>query len=472
MNGHDAVSEADEASRGSAIRLAAEVGSRALAFATTVLVLRRLGSAQYGEFGGLSAYALILAELGELGLQTLASRALVAGTLSLRSLVRARLVLALLAGAFALAVIPVAPRVFGGAASGAVLSLLMAWFVLSGWAEFLGVALRCRGARLQEALLLLGLRGSGLAFAATALLSGGGLVAVAAALALSPAPALAAGTFLLRRGRAAAPASGVATVLRQAAPLAAHGGLLLLSPRVELLVVLAVRSRSEAGLFLAALNVIWFLGAVPSAIAAGAMPALTREALRGDGAVRRRTAATLALLGAPAAVGLALVATPLVLLIAGREYASSAVPLQLMSAAVPAIFLNALLAASLIAVGRAAWLPWLTASRVALAFALALVLVPGLGAKGAASGLVCAEWLLLGLGWAACRRAGFAVPVLRPLVWAFSACLPMALAVHGVAQNLPLAVSIGLLTWAATLAAALRLAPGRVRQLTGDLRYP
>ena len=41
-----------------------------------------------------SVYALLLAELGELGLQALASRALVAGTLSLESLVRARLVLA------------------------------------------------------------------------------------------------------------------------------------------------------------------------------------------------------------------------------------------------------------------------------------------------------------------------------------------------------------------------------------------
>ncbi len=143
-----------------------------------------------------------------------------------------------------------------------------------------------------------------------------------------------------------------------------------------------------------------------------------------------------------------------------------------MAVAVPAMFLNALVAAALIAAGRARWLPWLTATRVALAFALAFGLVPRLGTTGAAVGLVVAEWALLSIGRLACRRAAFVVPIMVPLAWGLLACVPMALAVLGASQSLVGAVAIGALTWLATLSAAVRLAPGFVRQLTGDVRYP
>jgi O-antigen/teichoic acid export membrane protein len=342
------------------------------------------------------------------------------------------------------------------------------------------VALRCRRARRLEAVLLLVLRAGALVFAGVALLGGAGLRGVSVALAFSPLPALALGAALLRRtGPAVVPAPvGPGAVLRESAPLAVHGGLLLLSPRVEFLVLSWLcQDRPEVGLFYAGLNVIWFLSMVPAAVSAGAMPALTREALRGEGPVRRRSAATLALLGAPAAVGLVLVAPALAAFLLGRGYAPSeysvtAGALRVMAVAVPALFLNALVAAALIAAGRARWLPWLTAARVALAFALAFSLVPRLGATGAAAGLVVAEWALLLIGRLACRRAAFVVPLVAPLAWGLLACVPMALAVHGVSQSLPGAVGVGALTWAATLLAALRLAPGFVRQLTGDLRYP
>jgi O-antigen/teichoic acid export membrane protein len=260
-------------------------------------------------------------------------------------------------------------------------------------------------------------------------------------------------------------------VLRESAPLAVHGGLLLLSPRVEFLVLSWLASAAAAGPFAAALLVVWFLAMVPSAVVAGAMPALTREALRGDTAVRRRTATTLGALAAPAAVGLALVA-PALARAAGADFAAAALPLRLMAAALPALFLNALVAGALIAVGRAAWLPRLTAGRVVLAFALAFALVPRFGVTGAAAGLVFSEWALLGAGGLACRRAAFPVPAGGPITWGLVLCVPMALAVVNVRELLPLALPLGLLTWAATLLAASRLLSARMRRLTGDLRYP
>ena len=484
-------SEADDATRGSAVKLAAEVLSRLLAAAMPFLVLRRLGAAEFGRFGELSVMALLVAELGELGLQNLASRALVAGTATLGSFLRARLLASGLVSLAALGAVPLAPAHAGraglGSVDGIALALLIAWFALSGWAEFLGVALRCRHARRHEALVLLVLRSAAPAFVAAVLQGGAGLPGVCAALAVSPLPAIALAALLLRSTRPSAPAPSLPAlaVLRESAPLAIHGALLLLSPRVEFLVLSWLRhGTSEVGFFYAALNVVWPLGMVPAAVTAGAMPALTREAGRhlagadrapvDGGSVRSRTAATLALLGAPAAVGLALVAPELsrLLLHAPAGQALTAATMRIATAAVPALFLNAALASSLIAVGRAGWLPWLTAARVAFAFVLAALLVPPLGARGAAAGFVAAEWLLLALGSAACRRAGFAVPVARPLGWSLLGCVPMALAVNGVASSLPAALAIGGLTWVATLLAALQLKPALVRQVTGDLRYP
>jgi O-antigen/teichoic acid export membrane protein len=246
-----------------------------------------------------------------------------------------------------------------------------------------------------------------------------------------------------------------------------YGGLLLLSPRVEFLVLRWTRGDYETGLFLTALNVLWPLSLVPSAVASGAMPALTREALAGGGLVRRRTAATLALFAAPAAVGLMIVAPALVPFVFGADFAPAAVWLRIMALALIPMFINGLVSWAIIAADKAALLPRLVAARIAAAFVLALILVPRFGATGAAVGFVIAEVLLLAIGLRACSAARFAVPVARAILAALVASVPMALAVSGVSDNLLLALAVGLVTYAATLAAAWRLAPGLAGRLLG-----
>ena len=103
--------------------------------------------------------------------------------------------------------------------------------------------------------------------------------------------------------------------------------------------------------------------------------------------MRSRTAWTLAFLAAPAAVGLGLVAPAVarLLLGAGQDaaaYAGTAAPLRLLSLALPALFMNGLLLSALVAAGRAAWLPRLTAARVLAAFALAVPLVSAARRRG------------------------------------------------------------------------------------------
>ena len=467
-------SAADDATRGSAIKLAAEVLSRLFTLATTVVIARALGVSGFGTFGALWILAPLIAELAEFGLQATAARALVAGTFSLRSVVSARLVVFALVAALVLAgtAAPLAPLIESQAPSwlhlGALAGLVL-HFALSGWGEFLGVALRCRGARVQEGLLLLALRASGLILASAALAVGVGFTGLAWALGLAPLPAIGLGAWLVARRptRVRGADEPFLRVLREAAPLAAYAGLLLLSPRVEFLVLRGMRGDAETGLFLTALNLLWPLSLVPSAVAAGAMPALTREALEGDGPVRRRTAATLALFAAPAAVGLLIVAPGLIPFVFGAAFAPAAVWLRLLALALIPMFFSGLLSWALIAAGRAALLPRLLAARIALALTLASILVPRFGATGAAAGFVVAEILLLLLGLRACSRAQFAVPVAQPLMLALLATVPMAVAVWSVRDSLLLALAVGALSYGATLAAGWRLQPRLAARVLG-----
>jgi O-antigen/teichoic acid export membrane protein len=469
-----ASSAASDATRGSAIKLVAEVLTRLITLATTLLIIRELGVARWDVFGRLWFVAPLVAELAEFGLQATASRALVAGTLSLKALVRARASLFVLVGAGVLGVTatPLAAHVEGQAPSWlhvGVLGMLALYFALSGWGEFLGVALRCRGARIQEGLVLLVLRAGGLCLVAVALVSGAGFASLAGALALSTGPALVLGAWLLVRNPPSVPGEDapVGRVLRLCAPLALYAGLLILSPRVEGLVLSWVGTGDDPGLFIAALNLLWPLSLVPNAVASGAMPALTREALAGEGMVRRRTAATLALLAAPAAVGLFIVAPALVPFLLGEAFAPAAAWLRILALAIVPLFLNGLLSWALIAAERASLLPRLVATRITVAFLLALVLVPRYGATGAAAGFVVAETVLLVLGTRAAAAARFSVPALGPVAGALAATVPMAFAVWGVRQSLPLALSVGVVTWAATLAAAWALLPGPVTRFLG-----
>jgi O-antigen/teichoic acid export membrane protein len=478
---HDARAEAVDATRGSGVRLAAEVGGRALSLATSFLIAVGLGVEAFGVYAALTGVAVILAEAGELGIQGTAQRALVARTFRLRDLVRAKLALGLgllvAAPAIPLAVrgalsalapvLPAAASLSSASRSGVPLVAFVLYFALSGWSELLGVALRARGRRGQEAGLILCLRACGLAAVALVIARGGGLGLLAWAHVLSTLLPIALGAALVARAYAGdapdAPAHGVGDVLRVSWPLAVNGGLALLSLRVELLVIFGLRGPREAGLFGAALKFVESLNAVPAAIAGGAMPALTREALRGSGLVRARTAATVALLAVPGAAGLALLA-PGVSGLLGSAYAEAAAPLRVLAPALVALFMNTVLLHALIAVGRARTLPKLTALRVAAAAVFAFALVPRFGVTGAALGFLLSEVILGALAWRACAVARFAVPLVAPLGLAAAVSLPMAAAVASFGGGAVAAALLGALVYGATLALVWKVAPHTVER--------
>lgn len=462
--------EAQDATRGSAVKLIAELAGRTLQLLTTLLLARGLGAADFGTFGVLSAVAVVAAEAADLGLQGTATRALVAGTLPLRGILRAKLWLTLGFLIGAAVVWPFWP----------ILTPLLLYFGAAGWAEILGVVLRVRGRRGQEAALIVLLRLAGLLLVIAALQRGGAALACAWALALSTLPSCVLGAALVRRtpagrdgtardGTASDP--GTAAILGVSAPLAVNGGLALLSLRVELLVMSALRSKEEVGYFLAALQVVQVLNFVPNALLAGAMPALTREALgAANDAVRRRTVSLVAFAAAPAALGLVLVAPALTAWLYGHSYGPTEAPLAVLGLGVVPLFLNALFTHALIAAERASWLPRLTVVRVLLAALLAALLVPVAGASGAAAGFVLSELVLLLLGARAASRAGFAVAVARPSLLALLATVPMVLAVLPLRGQLLPAVAAGAVVFVSTLAVAAAVLPRLRRALRLLLR--
>ncbi len=437
--------EAREASRGSAVRLTAEVLSRVLTFAATILMARHLPITAFGSFAVQMSLASILAEAGDLGLQALAARALVASQFSLRDFLKARGLL--LVGC----VVPV----LAVAVARPVLGLLIVYFLLANWTEFLGVTLRARRAPVAEGLLLFALRAFGLLAVAAALTLGEpGLSSLAWAFVLSAVPAVALGFALLRgtRGPSAAASRGARAVLSAAFPLGVNGPLALLSPKVELLALPLLRGAFDAGLYAGALRLVEPLLAIPSAIVAGALPSLTREAVGGGEAVRWRTARTVAVLAVPAAIGLSIVA-PGVIQFLGSSFTPAGGALRILALAVLPLFLNTLLLQSLIAAGHSRLVPWLTGFRVVVAATLGLLLLPRYGPVGAAAGFLGSELLLSIAAAAACRRGGFPVPVGRPLAEAVLLATPMTFAIAAAGWRLPVAgtIALGVVVFSATL---------------------
>lgn len=420
------VTEAAAATRGSAIRLGAEVGSRVLALATVFLLSVGLGVAGWGTWAALAGLAAIAAQVANGGTQELACRALLAGHTSLGALVGARAALSLaVVGLVALAAgAGIAGPAFPNVLLFAVLTLDA---VLTGWVEFFGTVLRARGRRGEEALLLLLVRGCALAAVALALGGGAALETVAAAHLVSTVVPLLTAIDLVRRAAGTAPLGASARpldALRLSWPLALNSGLALVSLRLEVLALFAWRGATEAGLFALALKIVEAVNGIPGAISAGALPALTREALaQGPPAARERTARTIAVLAVPGAATLSLLA-PRVAAAWNAAYAPAGPYLRVLALALVPMFVNALLLHCLIAAGRPHRVPVLTAARVAVAAAMAVALVPTWGAAGAAGGFLAAEAALLALAARSCASAGFAVPVAASLAWGVAFALP------------------------------------------------
>jgi O-antigen/teichoic acid export membrane protein len=377
-----------------------DVASRALSFALSILVARKLGAEGFGTYAVYWYSAWMASQATDLGLHLVSLRSLsrsfeprvfwsaVLAKAGLSAAVVAATGMALAAGA-----LPVDQPLL--------LSLLAAQ-LCGSWVELLGVTLRSRREIAREGLLLTLLRSGWLAAALWALSRGSDLMTLAQALALSSLPALALGTALV--GRIALPFQGTETrsLMGKALPLGVVSAMTLVYLRADLLIVAAVAGASQAGLFQSAFRLFEATFVISGGVAAGTFPLLaSRIGEKGFESLARFLLAALAVLSVPIALAFALFPGPILALLYGGGFEGAKRPLAILGIALVAVFANALTTHLLVASARNRRLVLSIAVRLVVGIALDFLLVPRWGATGAAIAVAAAEWSLLFVSFSA-----------------------------------------------------------------------
>jgi O-antigen/teichoic acid export membrane protein len=446
-------SSARDASKGSAIRLSAEIVVRSSSIIATLWLTRSLGVSAFGSFLLALSTGLMIAELCDLGLNAIVVPLVVRSRRNLRTLFVMKAFATLGAVALCVLLIPLASRLVGIGASALLLCTLH--FLGASWIDMTGAALRALGRRIDEALLLFVFRFTlvGLVIGAP---FGVSVESASRAYALAAAPAVLFGAFLLRGGSGAdqAPGASIRAIARQAIPMGVNGYLAILSTRVELFLLQAFQGAQVVGLFGGAIRIVESLLTLPTPNAAGALPSVARDVVRGSRGAAQRTFGMVVWIGVPAAFGLALCA-PDILSVLGPGFVEASMSLRILALALLLCFANAVLFHLLIAGGDTASVPRLTGLRVSAAAIAGLLLIPSLGSVGASISFTAAEGLLFG---ALIRKARVhaEVQVVRPLGFALLACLPMVLFLSLGSFPLPVSIPASAFLFAAASAAILR----------------
>lgn len=452
----------------STLKVLWDVLARAASFLLSILIARQLGPGSFGRYSVLWYLGFLAAQVTDLGLHLVAMRHLS------QSLGRdPRRISAAVAAKLALNVASL-----GVAATSCALAtgsqtetgsafLLYATALAGSWAELAGAVLRSRGRLGLEGGVLLLLRVGWLVGVAVALSSGGGLPAIARALALGSLPALVAALGVIWHAagkRWTLPAgSEVWGLLRQTAPLAVTSLITLVYLRVDVLLLAGLRGAAAAGLFAAAFRVIEALFLFSGGIVAGAFPLLAAQV--GSGRLSEAGGFLLRLLlglALPAAAGLFLLSPGVIKFLYGESFSGSATSLRVLALVLVPIYVNALTTHLLVATGRGRGLAELMVMRLGVAVALDLVLIPGWGPMGAALAVLAAEGSLVVGSLVSVRKVLSPVHVLRAALAPLAAATAMGLALSVVPGLLLVRVLAGAAVYFGTFFALWKLGGERV----------
>lgn len=444
---------ARDAGRGSAIRLGAEIVVRCSSIAATLWLTRSLGVGAFGSLLVCLSAGLMLAELCDLGINAIAVPLVVKDRGALRSLLAAKV---LLTGGVALLSSLLIPLfAWASGVDRLLLALATLHFVFVSWVDVAGSTLRSLGRRVDEALLLLLSRFALLTLVIAAPF-GSNVDGVVRAYAAAVVPAALLGVVWLRpeitKGTPGGPS--LRSILLKAAPLGVNGYLAILSTRIEIFLLQIFMGEPFVGLFGGALRIVESLLTLPAAIAAGALPSVARDLTRGTRGAVQRTFGLVVWIAAPSALGILLCA-PAILSILGPGFVAAAPALRVLSISLFLCFANAALFHVLIAAGDTSAVPRLTGARLVMAALSGLVLIPSLGLVGAALSFTLAEAALFG-ALVRKTRAYAQVQVLRPVGFAFLACVPMVMLLSLGRLSLPASILWSVCLFAGAGAAILR----------------
>jgi PST family polysaccharide transporter len=185
-------------------------------------------------------------------------------------------------------------------------------------------------------------------------------------------------------------------LLLQAAPLALTSLITLLYLRADLFIVAALSGAREAGLFQSSFRIFEATFVVSGGISAGTFPLLAERLHKEDFTELCRFVLSVLLgLGLIFSVVLFALSDAVIGLVYGSAFTESAVPLSILALGLLPLFVNALTTHLLVAAGRNRRLIGSMLVRLCIGVLVDLVLVPTMGASGAAVGVASAEWGLM-----------------------------------------------------------------------------
>jgi O-antigen/teichoic acid export membrane protein len=463
--------------RGGAQRAVGFAVVNLLGVASSVILLRHLGVADFGRYGTVIALVAIASGLADAGLNLTGSRelALIADPEERRRLLGGFLgVRLLLLTAAALASVAFAAvagydgEMLLGTALAGVGALLVG--IQSTLTLPLIVQLRNGLLSLNEVLkqviLVVGI--VGLAIAGAALTP---FFAVQVAVGVG---AIVAVPFLVERAQLARPSLSRADlhhVTFTALPLALAAILTAVYLRVLIVIASLLTSEYETGLFVTSSRVIEMIGGLAMLLVGVILPVATVAARDDRPRLRYMLASTtkLALVGgALLALTVLFAARPIVIVLGGEEFAGAASVLRLQAPVVLTVFLVYAWTGYLIADGRRRALVQCMLAGTVVLVAVGIVLIEKLDAEGAALAAVAADLVLVALLWNAVRgagdgRVGVEAGYLARYALTIAVAVGAALAVLSVAPALVAAiVAAGVFT---VLAFLLRLVPTELVEL-------
>jgi O-antigen/teichoic acid export membrane protein len=394
-------------------KFAADLGGRVLLLALFVVAARILPADDFGRYAFALAVGLVAAQLADSGLQVSLLRRLStehdrgASGQALADALRARLIVGLALGIGAGLL---AGSVGESPAETLALAAIAIAQIVAAQAElWLQVARAAGRLELEAAAGLVG-RALVAALGVLALAVGGELPGLGLAYVVGSVLSVVVARLVANRflaiGRGAGGWASLRDTWLDALPLAVAGAASLLMFRIDVLLLQWLRDSETVGVYSAAYRPFEAALLVPVAIMAAGFPRLVRAAAGGPAfrALAWRLAG--ALLACAVAAGLFgwLAGPPLISFLFGAPYEAAGGLLRILVLALPAIYLNALLTQAIVALRR----PWLVAASMATALvanvALNLLLIPQLGATGAAVATVIAETTLLVASLAALAR--------------------------------------------------------------------
>jgi O-antigen/teichoic acid export membrane protein len=385
--------------RGSMVRMVTYGTSLLASLVSAPLVIRHLGPSQYGYFATVIAIVFIIGGFTEGGLNALGVREFASGRPDRDWLLRNLVGLRVSATAVAVTVVAVVTAIFGAP------QVISLGVLLGGAGLIVTIAGENYGIPLSAELRLNSV--SLLGLVQQIVLAGVyvGLVLVDArtlpflGATIVSGAVLLGGTALLVRGQVSLlPAFDRrewAALLRQTLPYAMASAVGIVYFREALILITVLANARIAGYYAAAFRIVEVLGAVPWTIISAAFPIFARAAHKEDDErlsyALQRLFDTSLIIGVWMAASIVVGASFAILVVAGPRFAPSVPVLQIQGLAIVTTFMVALFGSVLLSLRLFRALLRANAIAVFVATLLSFVLIPRLGARGAAIAPTAAE---------------------------------------------------------------------------------